>query len=145
MDGIEELQNVMIVAATNRPDRLDEAFVRNGRISHFIYIPLPDIDTREEILRLQMKNRAVSEDFDYKYLASKTEGYSGAEIVNVCNEAALQLLAEDIESKSPVFTLRHMDNALKSIVPRTTSEMLHFYQNFSAKYGSRSFSNKGDN
>ncbi|GFS66211.1 ATPase family protein 2 homolog [Trichonephila inaurata madagascariensis] len=81
MDGIEELQNVIILAATNRPDRLDEAFIRNGRINHFIYIPLPDINTREDIFRLRMKNRAVCDDFDYKCLASKTEGYTGAEVI----------------------------------------------------------------
>ncbi|GFT04996.1 ATPase family protein 2 homolog [Trichonephila clavipes] len=145
MDGIEELQNVIILAATNRPDRLDEAFIRNGRINHFIYIPLPDINTREDIFRLRMKNRAVCNGFDYKYLASKTEGYTGAEIVNVCNEAAFQLITEDMECKSPVFTLKHMDNALKSIFPRTTNEMLNFYQKFHGKYGSRSFSNKDGN
>ncbi|GFR04218.1 spermatogenesis-associated protein 5 [Trichonephila clavata] len=92
-----------------------------------------------------MKNRAVCDGFDYKYLASKTESYTGAEIVNVCNEAAFQLITEDMECKSPVFTLQHMNNALKSIFPRTTNEMLNFYQKFHAKYGSRSFSNKGDN
>ncbi|XP_055949276.1 ribosome biogenesis protein SPATA5-like isoform X2 [Argiope bruennichi] len=137
MDGIEELRDVLIVAATNRPDRLDEAFIRHGRIDHFIYVPLPDIETREEILRLRMKNRTVSDDLDFKCLALKTEGYSGAEIVNLCNEAAFQLLAEDMECQSPVFTLQHMEKALKTIIPRTTKEMLDFYETFNTKFISR--------
>ncbi|GIZ00637.1 ATPase family protein 2 homolog [Caerostris extrusa] len=137
MDGIEELPNVMIVAATNRPDRLDVAFIRNGRINHFIYIPLPDSDTREQILRLRMKKRKVADDFDYKYLASKTEGYSGAEIKNLCNEAAFQLLIEDPKNPTPIFTLKHMENVMRSIQPITTNEMLNFYENFKEKYGSR--------
>ncbi|GBM50315.1 Spermatogenesis-associated protein 5 [Araneus ventricosus] len=132
MDGIEELHDVLILAATNRPDRLDKAFLRQGRINYFIYVPLPDTDTREEILRLRMKNRTVSDDFDFKYLASKTKGYSGAEIVQVCNEAAFLLLAEDMECQSPVFTLKHMEKALKTIIPRTTKEMIDFYENFNS-------------
>ncbi|CAL1275383.1 unnamed protein product [Larinioides sclopetarius] len=130
MDGIEELHDVLILAATNRPDRLDKAFLRQGRINYFIYVPLPDTDTRDEILRLRMKNRTVSDDFDFKYLAAKTEGYSGAEIVQICNEAAFLLLAEDMECQSPVFTLKHMEKAIKNIIPRTTKEMLDFYEKF---------------
>lgn len=58
--------------------------MRNGRINHFIYIPLPDFEAREEILKLQMKNRTVADDIDYKDLALKTEGYSGAEVSGFC-------------------------------------------------------------
>ncbi|KAG8181458.1 hypothetical protein JTE90_017520 [Oedothorax gibbosus] len=135
MDGFEELKNVIIIAATNRPDRLDPAFTRPGRINHFIYVPLPDIEAREEILKLQMKNRTVAEDFDYKYLALKTEGYSGAEIVNICNEAAFHILLEDINCESCIFTVNHFINAIKSTTPRTPVELLEFYKEFNEKYG----------
>ncbi|XP_035222311.1 ATPase family protein 2 homolog isoform X2 [Stegodyphus dumicola] len=136
IDGTEELRDVIVIAATNRPDMLDDALVRSGRISDFIYVPLPDQEAREEILRIQMRNRVIH-DLDFKYLSLKMEGYTGAEIVNLCNEAVFQLLAEDPDAMSPVFKLRHFEKALQCIPPRTSKEMIAFYENFNSKHSSR--------
>ncbi|XP_054720033.1 uncharacterized protein LOC129229695 isoform X2 [Uloborus diversus] len=134
IDGIEELHGVLIVAATNRPDMLDDALMRNGRINHFIYVPLPDKEARKEILKLQMKNRIITEEIDFECLSERTEGYTGAEIVNLCNEAALQLLSEDFEAESPAFTMKHFEQALNAIRPRTTKKMIDFYEKFNLKF-----------
>ncbi|KAH7954027.1 hypothetical protein HPB49_014986 [Dermacentor silvarum] len=79
MDGIEKLQDVILVAATNRPDMIDQALMRPGRLDSIVYVPLPDIDTRKEILHLNLSKKPLGDDVDLEDLARKTNGYSGAE------------------------------------------------------------------
>ncbi|RJO63886.1 MAG: ATP-dependent metallopeptidase FtsH/Yme1/Tma family protein [Candidatus Omnitrophota bacterium] len=89
MDGFDTTQGLILIAATNRPDTLDPALLRPGRFDRLIVVSLPDIKGREEILKVHTRKLKVSPDVDFKSLASQTPGFSGADIANLCNEAAL--------------------------------------------------------
>jgi|TARA_B100001029_G_scaffold23321_1_gene15985 cell division protease FtsH len=89
MDGFEDNQAIIIIAATNRPDVLDPALLRPGRFDRQVVVPLPDIRGREQILKVHMKKVPISEDVDASLLARGTPGFSGADLANLVNEAAL--------------------------------------------------------
>jgi len=89
MDGFDSTQGLILIAATNRPDTLDPALLRPGRFDRQIIVNLPDIKGREEIFKVHTRKLKLSPDIDLKVLASLTPGFSGADIANVCNEAAL--------------------------------------------------------
>jgi cell division protease FtsH len=89
MDGFEGQEGVIIIAATNRPDVLDKALLRPGRFDRQIEVPYPDIQGREKILEVHMRGKPISADVDIKYVARGTPGFSGADLANLVNEAAL--------------------------------------------------------
>ncbi len=89
MDGFDTQEGVIIIAATNRPDVLDPALLRPGRFDRQVTVPLPDVKGREEILRVHAKKVKLAEDVDLSITARGTPGFSGAELANVINEAAL--------------------------------------------------------
>ena len=89
MDGFEENQGIIIIAATNRPDVLDPALLRPGRFDRQVVVPLPDIRGREQILKVHMKKVPIAEDVDPFKIARGTPGFSGADLANLINEAAL--------------------------------------------------------
>ena len=89
MDGFETNSGVIILAATNRADILDSALLRAGRFDRQIYVDLPELKDREEIFKVHLKPLKLAEDIDYAFLAKQTPGFSGADIANVANEAAL--------------------------------------------------------
>ncbi|XP_055000892.1 ribosome biogenesis protein SPATA5 isoform X2 [Sorex araneus] len=133
MDGVEQLKDVTIVAATNRPDQIDQALLRPGRIDSVIYVPLPDAATRREILGLRLRAMPVAEDVDLQELVSRTEAYSGAEIVAVCQEAGLRALEEDMGATCVLH--RHFIQALDAVPPRTPASSRSFYENYHARSG----------
>ena len=89
MDGFDSDQSIIVIAATNRPEMLDEALLRPGRFDRTITIALPDIRGREEILKIHSKNKKIAEDVDFKSIAGDTAGFTGAELENILNEAAI--------------------------------------------------------
>ena len=89
MDGFEQNEGIIIIAATNRPDVLDPALLRPGRFDRQIIVPLPDIRGREQILKVHMKKVPLGEDVDPSVIARGTPGFSGADLANLVNEAAL--------------------------------------------------------
>ncbi len=89
MDGFDTNSGVIILAATNRADILDKALLRAGRFDRQIHVELPDLKEREEIFQVHLKGKKVAEDVDVEFLSKHTPGFSGADIANVCNEAAL--------------------------------------------------------
>ena len=95
MDGFGTNTNVIVLAATNRADVLDKALMRAGRFDRQIYVDLPDIRERREIFEVHLKPLKKSEDLDTEFLAKQTPGFSGADIANVCNEAALVAARKD--------------------------------------------------
>ncbi|XP_041614910.1 ATPase family protein 2 homolog isoform X1 [Vulpes lagopus] len=133
MDGIEQLKDVTILAATNRPDRIDKALMRPGRIDRIIYVPLPDAATRREILNLQFHSMPISNDVNLDELIFQTDTYSGAEIIAVCREAALLALEEDIQANS--ITRRHFTRALSTVTPRISKSLRRFYEEYQEKSG----------
>ncbi len=129
MDGLEELHNVTVIAATNRPDILDPALLRPGRFDRLVYVPLPDKDARKEIFRIHLRGRPLAEDIDIETLAKKTEGYTGADIEAVCNEATILALREYIQSgkdpnepKDAKISMKHFEEALKRVKPLSKEE-----------------------
>lgn len=95
MDGFSSDSHVIVVAATNRPDILDRALMRAGRFDRQIYVDLPDIKEREEIFKVHLRPLKLDKSIDVSFLAKQTPGFSGADIANVCNEAALTAARKD--------------------------------------------------
>ena len=89
MDGFGTTTNVIVLAATNRAEILDKALLRAGRFDRQIYVDLPDLNERKEIFKVHLRPIKITEDLDIEFLAKQTPGFSGADIANVCNEAAL--------------------------------------------------------
>ena len=112
MDGFDGQEGIIIIAATNRPDVLDKALLRPGRFDRQIEVPYPDISGREKILEVHMKGKPVAADLDVKYIARGTPGFSGADLMNLVNEAAL-LSARRNKLK---ITLREFEDARDKVM-----------------------------
>jgi len=98
MDGLESLNNVVVIAATNRPDIIDPALLRPGRFDKIIYIGTPDKKSRKKIFEIHTKNKPLEKDIDLDVLAEKTEGCTGADIGAICNEAVMIAVRELVKS-----------------------------------------------
>lgn len=96
MDGVGAKKNVFIIGATNRPDIIDTALMRPGRLDQLIYIPMPDYESRLSILKAVLRKTPISADVDLSYLASQTEKFSGADLTEICQRAAKLAIREDI-------------------------------------------------
>ncbi|KAI8124939.1 hypothetical protein FF38_12501 [Lucilia cuprina] len=131
LDGVESLENVTIVAATNRPDMIDKALLRPGRIDRIIYVGLPDDKARQEIFRIKLQKMPLSEDVSLQELVKRTKGYSGAEIQAICHEAALKTLEKSFDA--PCVTWSQFEYALKAVQPRTSPDLLRLYENYMKK------------
>ncbi|XP_018327434.1 spermatogenesis-associated protein 5 [Agrilus planipennis] len=127
LDGVTPLEDVTVVAATNRPDRIDKALLRPGRLDRIVYVPLPDSHTRLEIFKIKLSKMPVV-NVDINELVEKTEVYSGAEINAICNEAAMKALEEDLQTTK--IEMKHFLAALKLIIPRTTESLIKTYTSF---------------
>ncbi|MEM5815163.1 MAG: CDC48 family AAA ATPase [Candidatus Aenigmatarchaeota archaeon] len=128
MSGIEDIKNVVIIAATNRPDLVDPALLRPGRIEKLVFVPPPDEKGRLEILKIHTRRMPLAQDVNLEEIAKKIEGFSGADIEALCREAALNALREDINAKK--VKLKHFEEALSKIVPSITKEMIEYYKKF---------------
>ncbi len=121
LDGLEELRDVVIIAATNRPDIIDTALLRPGRFDRLVYITPPDPEARKKIFEIHLKDKPIAEDISIDRLVKKTEGYTGADIAAVCNEAVMSAIREAIgegKAENPDETkvaARHMDMALEKV------------------------------
>ena len=125
MDGLEEMQDVLIIASTNRPDILDTALLRPGRFDRIILVPVPDRDARKKIFQVHMKKMPLN-GVDIEKLSDMTEGYVGADIENVCREAAMFKLRIDIKAKE--VTMDAFEEALKKVKPSVTKEIEETYE-----------------
>jgi transitional endoplasmic reticulum ATPase len=92
MDGVSSKKNVFIIGATNRPDIIDPAILRPGRLDQLIYIPLPDHKSRVAILKSNLRKSPVAADVDLEFLARSTEGYSGADLTEICQRVSHHFL-----------------------------------------------------
>jgi transitional endoplasmic reticulum ATPase len=98
MDGMNTKKNVFIIGATNRPDQIDSALLRPGRLDQLIYIPLPDEASRLSILKAQLKKSPVSHDVNLSFLAKNTHGFSGADLTEICQRAAKLAIRQSIDA-----------------------------------------------
>jgi len=131
MDGVKALENVVVIAATNRPDLVDPALLRPGRFDRIIYVPPPDFRARLEILLIHTKATPLAKDVDLEELARRTEGYSGADLELLVREATFLALREDINAKE--VSMRHFEEALKKVRPSVAPDMLKFYETWLEK------------
>jgi transitional endoplasmic reticulum ATPase len=99
MDGMGAKKNVFIIGATNRPDIIDSAILRPGRLDQLIYIPLPDVKSRVNILKSCLRKSPVAKEVDLEYLAKVTEGFSGADLTEICQRAGKLAIRESIEKE----------------------------------------------
>ncbi|MEM2092569.1 MAG: CDC48 family AAA ATPase [Candidatus Bathyarchaeia archaeon] len=147
MDGIEELRGVVVIAATNRPDIVDPALLRPGRFDKLLYVPLPDLEARKEILKIHLRRKPLAEDIDIDELAKRTEGYTGADLAAICNTAVMLAIREHImnskgpeEAKENLKELkvyrRHFEEALKKVKPMSQRE-LEMYKRISEEFAAR--------
>ncbi len=113
MDGIEDLTNVVVIGATNRPDMIDPALLRPGRFDRIVLINVPDKKARLDILKIHTRNMPLAKDVKLQEIAEKTEGYVGADIENLVREAGLLALRENMESKE--VRKKHFEAALKKV------------------------------
>jgi transitional endoplasmic reticulum ATPase len=146
MDGMEKKKTVFIIGATNRPDIIDVALMRPGRLDQLIYIPVPDLESRKAILRAALRKSPVAPDVDLDYIADKTDKYSGADLVSICQSAAkiavseaiqarieaLKLGEEPVESE-PMILKRHFVAAVRGSHPSIGAADLLKYQAFADK------------
>ncbi|MFW9929831.1 MAG: CDC48 family AAA ATPase, partial [Candidatus Thorarchaeota archaeon] len=114
MDGIENRKGIVTIASTNRPDIVDPAFLRPGRFDRLIYVEAPDFESRIKILEVHTKNMPLTEDISLKHIAQLTEGYSGADLENLCREAGMEAIREKME-KFDKIEYRHFEFALEKI------------------------------
>merc|ERR550537_1531126 len=97
MDGMGAKKNVFIIGATNRPDIIDTALMRPGRLDQLIYIPMPDLESRQAILKATLRKSPVSKDVDLEYLAAETDKFTGADLTEICQSACKMAIREEIE------------------------------------------------
>jgi len=151
MDGMNAKKNVFIIGATNRPDQIDPALLRPGRLDQLIYIPLPDEPSRVSILQAALKKSPVAPDVDLNFLAKMTHGYSGADLTEICQRAAKLAIRESIdadirrarekkdrEEEGEGDTKMEEDNEEEDPVPQITRD--HFEE--AMKYARRSVSDQ---
>lgn len=145
MDGLEILTNVVVIAATNRPDIIDPALLRPGRFDRILYVSPPDRESRLQILKIHTKKKPLSEDVNVEDLADKTDGYTGADIASLASAAVMLALREHIakypDSKEAEkhtddlkIGMKHFDEAMKKIRPLSKQE-LDMYKNVANQFG----------
>uniref|UniRef100_UPI0026F2B0AB ATP-binding protein n=2 Tax=Methanobrevibacter TaxID=2172 RepID=UPI0026F2B0AB len=115
MDGLEELEDVAIIAATNRPDILDAGLMRPGRFDRHIHVKEPDEEARLAIFNVHTKNMPLAKDVDLKKLAKNTDGYVGADIEAVCREAAMLTLRKNLDAEEIPY--KYFKEAIDKVKP----------------------------
>jgi len=125
MDGLQELSDIVIIGATNRPDIIDTALMRPGRFDRIILAPVPDKRTRKEIFSVHSRGMPLDKDVVMSDLIDKTEGYVGADIESVCREAAIFALREDMKAKT--IKMKHFNDALAKVRPSATKDVEEAY------------------
>ncbi|HEC88091.1 MAG TPA: AAA family ATPase, partial [Thermoplasmata archaeon] len=135
LDGLEELRDVTVIAATNRPDIIDPALLRPRRFDRLIYIPPPDKEARKEIFKIHTIKKPLAKDVNIEELAEKTEGYTGADIAAICNEAVMATIREYIQKggdfkkenmKKLKIKKKHFEEALKNVKPMSKEELKRY-------------------
>jgi transitional endoplasmic reticulum ATPase len=126
MDGVVSLEDIVVIAATNRPDIVDPATLRPGRFDRLIYVPEPDEKSRMQIFTIYTKNIPLAKDVNLSQLVAATKNYSGADIEALCREAAMHALRRDVNAKE--VTMQDFQDALKKTVPSVTPDMEKWYK-----------------
>ena len=129
IDGLESNDGVVVLASTNRPELVDPALLRAGRFDKLVYVGPPKPNERLDILKIHAKNMPLHKNVNLKELAGQMDGYVGADIEAVCQEAGIIAMTEDFDAR--IVTLNHFTRALKDIRPSVTPEVLEYYEKLS--------------
>jgi transitional endoplasmic reticulum ATPase len=135
LDGLEKLENVVVIGATNRPDLVDPALLRPGRFDRLVLVPAPDEKARLEILKIHTKNMPLGKDVDLKLIAKETQEYTGSDVFALCREAAMLVLRKDLKGKE--VRMQHFREAMESIMPSITPETARSYETFAERKSKR--------
>ncbi|MEM2848992.1 MAG: CDC48 family AAA ATPase [Candidatus Bathyarchaeia archaeon] len=127
LDGIETLENVVVLAATNRPDMVDPAVLRPGRFDRLIYVPPPDEKTRLQIFKIHTRSMPLDDDVSLERLAAITEGYTGADIAAICREAAMNAIRRNPETGGKV-KIEDFRRVMEAIKPSITPDLDKWYR-----------------
>ncbi|ACM57952.1 CDC48 family AAA ATPase [Halorubrum lacusprofundi] len=144
LDGLESLEDVVVIATTNRPDLIDSALLRPGRLDRHVHVPVPDEEARRKILEVHTRNKPLADDVDLDAIARKTEGYVGADIEAVTREASMNASRELIGSVSREevgesvgnvrVTMQHFEDALDEVNPSVTPETRERYEEIEKQF-----------
>jgi transitional endoplasmic reticulum ATPase len=132
IDGLQELNNVVVIGATNRPDIMDSALLRPGRFDRLLLVPPPNKNGRLEILNIHTKEMPLAKDVNLDEISKKTECYVGADLKSVCREAGILSLREDIKAKE--VTKAHFETALRKVKPTVSPELMDKYKEIEEDY-----------
>ncbi|WP_435333196.1 CDC48 family AAA ATPase [Haloarchaeobius sp. TZWWS8] len=145
LDGLEDLEDVVVIATTNRPDLIDSALLRPGRLDRHVHVPVPDEAARKKIFEVHTRDKPLADDVDLQWLAQQTEGYVGADVQAVCREASLAATREFINSVKPEemedsvgnvrITKAHFEHALGEVVASVTEETKSRYDEIEKRFG----------
>ncbi|GMF40899.1 unnamed protein product [Phytophthora fragariaefolia] len=133
MDGVESAEGLLVIGATNRPDCIDAALMRPGRFDRIQFVDLPAESDRVDILRIHSRPMQLHADVDLLDLAKRTSFFSGAELENLCREAALLALRESLDAEK--VCKRHFEEALRGIIPVSSKESMRDYIEFAESMG----------
>jgi transitional endoplasmic reticulum ATPase len=138
LDGLEQLEDVVVIATTNRPDLIDSALLRPGRLDRHVHVPVPDEDARRAILEVHTRNKPLADDIDLAELAAETDGYVGADIEALCREASMAATREFINSVTPEeattsvgnvrVTSEHFEEALEEVGASVDEDVRERYE-----------------
>ncbi|QAU13589.1 AAA family ATPase [Halorubrum sp. BOL3-1] len=144
LDGLESLEDVVVIATTNRPDLIDSALLRPGRLDRHVHVPVPDEAARRRIFEVHTQNKPLADDIDLDALARKTEGYVGADIEAVAREASMNASREFVGSVTPEevresvgnvrVTMAHFEDALGEVSPSVTPETREQYEEMEKQF-----------
>ncbi|WP_281195023.1 CDC48 family AAA ATPase [Halorubrum sp. F4] len=144
LDGLESLEDVVVIATTNRPDLIDSALLRPGRLDRHVHVPVPDEEGRRKILEVHTREKPLADDVDLDAIARKTEGYVGADLEAVAREASMNASREFIasvpreevgESVGNVrVTMQHFEDALEEVNPSVTPETRERYEEIEKQF-----------
>jgi len=134
IDGLESMEGVVVIGATNRPDIIDPGLLRPGRFDRLVLIRSPDKKARLEIFKIHTKSMPIDKDIDFEELSELCENYSGADIEALCREAAMLAIRENPEAKK--VKKSHFEKAMESVRASITQNMIKFYEKVSENLGS---------
>ena len=142
INGIEQYEDVIVIGATNRPELIDTAFMRKGRFDRLIFVPPPDIEGRKQIFAIHTRDIPVSPEVNIPYLVERTEGFSGADMEGLAQEAAIEAFRED--PKAEEVCQKHFLNALKRLKPSINKETIKYYNTINKRLTGRVTTGDGD-
>jgi len=145
LDGLEDLEDVVVVATTNRPDLIDSALLRPGRLDRHVHVSIPDEEARRKIFEVHTRHKPLADDVDIDQLAEETEGYVGADIEAVCREASMAATREFIQSVTPEevddsvgnvrVTMAHFERTLEEVQASVDEELRERYEEIEEGFG----------